>query len=115
MNNPLLRRKRRVGHLAEKGIAKRQGGRLTPGSGSLGTKGDVHQSWEAAEVMNESKATTGESIRLERTWLRKVACEARACGKTPALTVTFCDESGNPKNDGVWVCIPEHVFKELMR
>ena len=42
----------------------------------------------------------------------KIAAEARAEGKTPALAMSFLTEGGDPRTDGDWVAIPAYKFKE---
>lgn len=116
MSNPFLRRIANNGKLgkagrqSEKAVAKKLGGTLTPASGAGSSKGDI----QLESFMLECKSTTNDSISLKREWLLKVLREAQIVGKTPALTLTFTDDTGKPKQHGTWVCIPDHVFKELI-
>jgi hypothetical protein len=112
---PVMRRlaKRPVGAsgvAAEKRLAKRVGGRLTPASGALsGAKGDV----VLPAVLLEAKSTVNDSLSLKLDWLVKIAGEARAVGKDPALAVTFTTGDGRPRAGGSWVLISERRFREM--
>lgn len=90
-------------------MAKRLGARLTPASGAANTKGDA----VLGDMLLEAKSTTANSMSLKLDWLIKIASEALLTGRTPALTVTFTNDKGDPHRDGAWVLIPERVFKDL--
>ena len=99
-----------AGVKSEKRLAKRLGGRQTPGSGALeGAKGDV----VLPDVLMEAKSTTNDSMSLKLDWLAKISGEASNQSKQPALSVTFVTGDGRPRKDGAWVMIPERVWKEL--
>jgi hypothetical protein len=96
-----------AGRLSEKRLAKALGLRQRPASGALqGAKGDM----EAGQALIEAKSTVHSSIKLELAWLAKIAREARAQGKTPALTLSFTTGDGRPVPGGQWVCIPLHEW-----
>lgn len=100
-----------VGRKAEQKLAKRMGGRLTPGSGNqVGAKGDI----VLADVLMETKATEAESYRLELDLLAKIETEALASGKNPAFHVQFVHGDARPKRFGSWVMIPEWLFQRLL-
>ena len=117
-DNPyMVRRAKRLigtaGRRSEKKVAKRVGGRQTPASGAMsGAKGDVVlPAW-----LMECKSTVKDSIGIKHEWLSKIAKEALAKGKEPALTIAFTDAQGRPvANAGQWVCIPLKLWEELCR
>lgn len=116
MANPFLDREARAGiggtgRKAERKTAKRLGGRLTPASGALDSqKGD----FATKDWLCENKSTVNASLGVKLAWLEKITREALPNGKTPALSIQFTDGDGAPLKSGSWVCIPEHVFKELL-
>lgn len=99
-----------VGRGAERGFARRTGGRETPASGAAGAKGDV----VVGRVMVEHKNTTRESVGVKLSWLRKVAQEARMAGMVPALALSFSTPEGRPVPDGRWVVVPEDEWRRLV-
>lgn len=98
-----------VGRDAERGFARRTGGRETPASGAAGAKGDV----VVGGTMVEHKNTTGKSLAIKLLWLRKIAHEARMAGLSPALAVSFSDDQGSAVPDGRWVMVPEDEWRRL--
>jgi len=109
----LRRNQRRIGKAGRKSeqrVAKEIGARVRPASGAMpGAKGDM----EVRRALVEAKSTTGNSISVNLDWLAKIAREAMAEGKTPALTVSYVDDDGRPRQDGDWVMIPLYMFREL--
>lgn len=100
-----------AGVKAEKRFAKRVKGNQTPGSGVKdGAKGDV----ELPTFLVENKTTTSQSISLKMDWLLKIYQEALETDRYPALSFQFIDGMGNSEKRERWVCIPEHVFAELI-
>lgn len=100
----------RAGRDAEKRTLERNGFKARPASGAMaGAKGDGHKGL----VLLECKSTIKESLSLKLSWLRKILSEARAEGRTPALSVTFTDEAGRPVDGGAWVMLPEATFRRL--
>lgn len=98
-----------AGRASEKRLSKALGGRARPASGAMvGAKGDI----ALGNTLMESKSTTSASMSLKLDWLVKIGNEARAEGKSPALSVSFTNGAGNPWRDGEWVLIPLHVWKE---
>lgn len=79
-------------------------GRRVSGSGNRpGHPGDVRYLEKIILIINskallESKQTSGESIRIEKTWLTKITEEATPQGRIPLLGLTIQDER--------WICIP---------
>ncbi len=99
-----------TGRVAEKKLAKRMGARLTPGSGNqLGAKGDL----DFGDFLMETKATEGETYRLEHELLAKIEREALAKSKNPAFHVQFVDRQANPKRFGSWVMVPEWLWEQM--
>ena len=113
--NPYMRRASKhaigkAGRASEKRLAKSLGGRARPASGAMqGAKGDI----DLGAVLLEAKSTIGDSIGLKFEWLAKIGKEARAEGKTPALSVSFVRPDGTAYLDGEWVLVPLYKFKEL--
>ena len=102
----------RHGTKAEKRLAKRLGAKLTPASGAAhhGAKGDL----TTEKFRIESKATLADSYRVEYGDLRKIAQEATEQNQYPGFTFQFVTPTGRPRESGTWVCVPEHVFRELI-
>lgn len=99
-----------VGTMAERRASKRLNARLTPGSGATDKqKGDM----VTPDFLIESKATQGASMSVKLAWLEKIAGEARAINREPAVVVQYVDASGRPVQDGAWVMVPERVFREI--
>lgn len=112
---PILRRLAkqpigRAGRRSEKRVAKQLGARQTPASGAMvGAKGDI----EHRSFLLEAKSTICESLSLKLDWLAKISGEARAVGKTPAVTIDFVHGDGEARVYGEWVLVPAAVFREL--
>lgn len=117
--SPFLNRlnKRDSGHhgrVAEKKLAKRVGGREQPGSGALaGAKGDVKVEAKI-DLLLENKSTNGASFTMRQDWLHKVYQEALEQTRAPALSFQFTNDAGVSEKKDRWVCVPEHIFQELM-
>jgi hypothetical protein len=96
--------------LSEKKVSKRLGGKLNPGSGAVGgIKGDI----KFEKILMESKATIKDSIAIKLEWLAKISREATDSSRSPALSITYVDQDGEPRKFGKWVMIPEFLFKEI--
>jgi hypothetical protein len=101
-----------TGRSSEKHLSRRLGGRLRPASGAMaGAKGDI----EIGTVLMEAKSTINDSMGLKFAWLAKIAAEARAVAKTPAIAISFIRGDGRPIDDGAWVLVPERVWRELVK
>ena len=92
----LRRQQHRIGksgRKSEKRLTRDLEGRERPASGAMpGAKGDI----DLGQVLLEAKSTTQASMGVKLDWLPKIAKEARAEGKSPALSVSFVDEQGQP-------------------
>lgn len=100
-----------AGRKAEKALATRLKGQQTPGSGALaGAKGDVH----VGQFLFENKSSTSDSFSVKKDVLLKIYHEALEVGKKPALSFQFVNSEGKSDKRSRWVCIPEHLFDELM-
>lgn len=100
-----------AGRVAEKSLAKRLGGSLTPGSGALdGAKGDV----KVGNFLIENKTTTNDSFSVKKDHLYKIYQESLEVSKTPALAIQFVTDEGKSNKRDRWVCIPESVFMEFL-
>jgi hypothetical protein len=115
MDNPyLLRRAQhrigKSGRASEKRLAKDLGARERPASGAMpGFKGDMM----FGKALLEAKSTTQASMSVKFDWLVKIAKEALAEGKTPALSVSYVEPDGRERPHGQWALIPLHLFKEI--
>jgi len=99
-----------AGRIAEKSLAKRLGGSLTPGSGGLdGAKGDV----KVGDFLMENKTSTNDSFSVKKDHLYKIYQEALEVSKTPALSVQFVSSEGKSEKRDRWVMIPEAQFQML--
>ncbi len=107
------REKRPRGDGAEKKFFKRIGGKATPASGAMpGVKGDGHDKEGRFKI--ECKSTEKYRMGVQYEWLRKIVKEATRVGMLPALSVLFVTASGEVRQGGSWVMIPERVFKRLI-
>ena len=114
--NPFLKRSKKKdnkgysGRQSEKKTSQRLSADLRVGSGAIETfKGDM----TLGEFLIEAKSTKSKSFKLEKEWFFKINNEALREKKYPALSLTFTDFNGDPIKGGKWVCVQEHVFKEL--
>jgi len=98
------------GRKAERQAARRLGGKLSPGSGNGGVKGD----YTVDQFKIENKATIHESLSIKRDWLLKIKQESKEIGKVPALAIQYVDGQGTPKKNGSWVMVEESVFAQLI-
>ena len=99
-----------AGTKAERKMALRTRGRATIGSGGAGRgKGDVYYE----EFLAECKSTVKDSLSVKLDWLAKITQEALDVGKYPCFSFLFTDKDGNPRRDGKWVAVPEHVFNKM--
>ncbi len=99
------------GRDSEKRLTKRLCGRARPASGAMpGAKGDI----ELGPTLLEAKSTRRDSMTIKLDWLCKIAREAMAEGKMPALSVSFVNEHGRSRELGDWVLIPLHKFEESL-
>lgn len=113
--NPYLKRLNRnkigkAGRASEKRLAKKLGGKQTPGSGNMeGAKGDIR----AGEFLIEAKSTMHATYPISWGTLCKIQAEATRVGKSPALTVSFVTGDGRPLKYGDWAMIPLRDFEEF--
>ena len=121
-HNPFLRRlskieeataKRGVGQRrspkAEKELAVRVGGKVTPGSGNKAQKGDVRVRGIARI---EHKTTTLQTFALSREIVRKITEAGASTDEIPAIIVEFLDTAGKPVYS--IACIPVHILESLI-
>lgn len=122
MSNPFLDRVNKVrktkgeaGRRAEKSLAHRLGGELTTASGATDRdKGDVKLERKERKFLIESKSTQKDSMSVKLEWLHKIYQEALETNKTPAFAISFTNDHGIVEKRGVWIAVPELVFKELI-
>lgn len=79
----------------EKELAKRGGGRVTPGSGAFDQKGDVKKYNGVYRI--EAKTTKNKSFSITRDMIRKIEEAAIPNGEYPAIVVEFIDDRGVPQ------------------
>lgn len=108
----------------ERRVADALGGRRVPGSGSglaatggfgaigrkAGRKGDV----EAGPLLVEAKATRRASLSVRFAWVEKIAAEAAAAGRVPALALTFEGRGGGATPRDL-VAVPAEWLRAVMR
>jgi hypothetical protein len=81
-------------------------GRMTPGSGNKGIKGDV---WKRGK-MYEAKTTQGRQITVKMDWLQKLETEAWSAGKEPVFVFGF---EGHKLTNTNWGAVPLERLEEL--
>lgn len=111
---PQWKKNRKISQTQEKKISKTGGkGKLTPGSGNKGIKGDV---WKPRTNpffngrMYEAKTTEKASLKVERAWLEKLERESNAVQKEPVLVIGFYSDSLRQTD---WGAIPLSRLEEL--
>lgn len=120
MDSPFLRRLAAnglgdSGRKAEKHIARRIKGELTPASGAMASvKGDVVKKTDTHTLMLENKTTIGASISIKQEYLRKVYQEALETNRTPALSFQFVNLQGHSDKRDRWIALPEHILMQLL-
>lgn len=79
--------------ILEKNIAKNINGKITPGSGNKGVKGDVQNSAFIIEAKwRSSQNSEGRCyIDLQAEWLTKLARQARKIDKEPVLIISIAN------------------------
>lgn len=88
-------------------------GKLTPGSGNKGIKGDV---WKKSSSpffggrMYEAKTTEKASMKVERGWLEKLERESFAATKEPVFVFGFYSDALRQSD---WGCVPLARLEEL--
>ena len=93
----------------EKDVAKRSGGRVTPGSGAVpGKPADTFDQ----EFLRDCKATKGAGITIKAKWLTQIAKQASPRGKTPLVELRL--EGQEPPTPTDWVMIPAQDFEILL-
>lgn len=117
MLSPLERRAQRkdkgiAGRKAEVSLSKRIRAELRPGSGAIDSaKGDMTK----ADFLIENKsAVHSASFSVRRDHLHKIYQEALELGKSPALAFQLVNSGGQSDKRDRWVCIPEHLFQEMV-
>ncbi len=90
-------------------LARRIGGRPTPGSGNGSEKGDVRLH-RVARI--EAKTTTKASFSLTVEIVEKIEAAAMSSGEVPAIVVEFIGADGKPKHE---LCImPSWALQSLL-
>lgn len=90
----------------EKEWAKRGGGRLTPGSGNKGIKGDVRG--YRGMLRLECKTTRNNSFSVTREMIKKLEDSALAHGEVPAIVIEFIGDDGKPQHE--LAVVPTYVL-----
>lgn len=81
--------------LQEAELAKRGGGRVTPGSGNQAQKGDVMKYRGCIRI--EAKTTKNKSFSVTREMFNKIEDAGLPNNEIPAMVIEFIDEFGNPE------------------
>lgn len=91
-------------------VARAVRGRRQRGSGaSMYAKGDV----VAPQFLLECKRTVHASLSIKKAWLDKIAAEAAAAGKEPALAIEIAGGTDDAHGERDWVCVPLRIFRKL--
>lgn len=103
------KRKKKKSRNQERRVAEMLGGSRVPLSGANERmKGDI----SSADLLIEAKYTAKESLSIKREWLEKIAMEAMAVGKTPALSFSFDQSSAIVPKD--WIAVPASFLSGLL-
>jgi hypothetical protein len=94
----------------ERELAKRGGGRLTPGSGSGRVKGDVRRF--AGVIRIEAKTTSNKSFSVTKEMIDKLENACLPENELPAIIIEFLDERGKPVKEVA--VAPTYVFDTLI-
>lgn len=89
-------------------LARRVGGRVTPGSGSKSLKGDVRLK---RVVRIEAKTTKNKSFSVTQEMVRKIEEAALPFDELPVIIVEFNDGRGRKLSE-IAVC-PTYVLQEI--
>ena len=93
----------------ERRLAKELNGRVTPGSGSGGVKGDVH----TRDELIEAKTTSKRQYTLKFVDLQKLEGDARRAGKRPVFIIQVEDDADVFLMHPEWVVIPKDDYLAL--
>ena len=92
----------------EKALARRVGGRITPGSGNGSIKGDIRKK---GVMRIEAKTTKRASYSVTLDMIHKIEDAALSCNEMPVLVIEFIDEDGRPIKDVA--VVPTYVLDAL--
>jgi hypothetical protein len=95
----------------ERELAKRSGGRLTPGSGSKTQKGDVRKAYGIIRI--EAKTTTKKSFSVTKEMVRKIEDASLPNGEIPAIVIEFINENGDPEMEVA--VVPTYLLPNLQK
>jgi len=93
----------------EKALAKRGGGKVTPGSGNGKHKGDVMKFHGLLRI--EAKCTNKKSFSVTRDMIRKIEDAALPNGELPAIVVEFINGDGRPTHE--IAIVPTYVLDSV--
>lgn len=100
---------KKISNRHEKDVAKRSGGRTTPGSGNIpGIPGDVSDDI----FLRECKATTGGGTQIQAKWIKKISLEALVCKQIPLIELRFEGQMEPAQKD--WVMLPAIEFQAIL-
>lgn len=94
----------------EQELAKKIGGRITPGSGNKDVKGDVRLK---RVVRIEAKTTKNRSFSVTLDMIEKIEQAALSSGELPVIVVEFNDNNGK-KLKQIVVC-PMYVLADIAK
>ncbi|MFA4971182.1 MAG: hypothetical protein WC683_01120 [bacterium] len=91
-------------------VARVMRGHRNRGSGaSMYAKGDVR----AEDFLTECKRTEHASLYVKKAWLDKIAREAAAAGKEPALAIEIAGGPNDAHGERDWIMIPLRCWRQL--
>jgi len=93
----------------EKDLAKRMGGRLTPGSGNKHVKGDVQKAFGVFRI--EAKCTKHKSFSVTRAMISKIEEAGGLSGEVGIIIIEFLDERGKPEMEVA--VVPTHALPSI--
>lgn len=93
----------------EKSLAKRTGGRITPGSGNKHVKGDIQKAFGVFRI--EAKCTKNRSFSVTREMIRKIEEAGDLCGEVGVIVIEFLNEQGKPEMEVA--VVPTHALPKI--
>lgn len=95
----------------EERVARVVRGHRQRGSGaSMYAKGDV----SSDHFLIECKRTVHASLGVKKAWLDKIAREAAAASKEPALAIEIAGGPDDAHGEREWIMIPLRVFRQMI-
>lgn len=64
--------------------------------------------------VHNCKRTVHASLSVKKAWLDKIAAEAAAAGKEPALAIEIAGGPNDAHGERDWIAVPARVFRRLI-